>query len=169
MIDKSHEKEVLPETVHYPPHGEVVKEDRATTKLRVVYDASAKSRNEPSLNDCLLLGPALTPLIYDILLRFRLHKVALIGDLKKALLNVEVNPEERNLLRFLWTDDIYSSNPEIITLRFVRLVFGLACSPFILNVTLRNHLAKYEDIDPEFVSTVVRAFMLMILLLQRPR
>lgn len=67
--DKSHEKEVLPGTVHYLPHKEVVKEDRATTKLRIVYDASAKSRNEPSLNDCLLPGPALTPLIFDILLR----------------------------------------------------------------------------------------------------
>ena len=157
MIDKRHEEQCLPGTVHYIPHKEVVKEDRTTTKLRVVYDASAKSRTEPSLNDCLLPGPALTPLIFDILLRFRFHKVALIGDLEKAFLNIEINPEERNLLRFLWIDDINSSNPEVITLRFTRLVFGLVCSPFILNVTLRNHLSKYENIDPSFVDTVVRA------------
>ena len=93
---------MLPGTVHYIPHKEVVKEDRATTKLRVVYDASAKALNEPSLSDCLLPGPSLTPLIFDILLRFRLHKVALIGDVEKAFLNVEVAAEERNLLRFLW-------------------------------------------------------------------
>ena len=43
------------------------------------------------------------------------------------------------------------------TLRFTRLVFGLVCSPFILNVTLRNHLARYENIDSEFVAAVVRA------------
>jgi len=65
----------------------VVKEDRTTTKLRVVYDASARSQSEPSLNDWLLSGPALTPLNLDGLLRFRLHKVALIGDLEKAFLN----------------------------------------------------------------------------------
>ena len=135
----------------------MVKEDRATTKLRVVYDASAKSSGEPSLNDCLLPGPALTPLIFDILLRFRLHKVALIGDLEKAFLNIEVAPEERDFLRFLWIDDINSSNPEILTLRFSRLVFDLVCSPFILNVTLRNHPLKYENIDPEFVHNVIRA------------
>ncbi|KAL9976468.1 hypothetical protein ACROYT_G013775 [Oculina patagonica] len=157
MIDKRHEEQCLPGTVHYIPHKEVVKEDRNTTKLRVVYDASAKSRTETSLNDCLLPGPALTPLIFDILVRFRLHKVALIGDLEKAFLNIEINPEERDLLRFLWIDDINSSNPEVITLRFTRLVFGLVCSPFILNVTLRNHLSKYENIDPSFVDTVVRA------------
>lgn len=116
-----------------------------------------ESRTEPSLNDCLLPGPALTPLIFDILLRFRFHKVALIGDLEKAFLNIEINPEERNLLRFLWIDDIKSSNPEVITLRFTRLVFGLVCSPFILNVTLRNHLSKYENTDPSFVDTVIRA------------
>jgi len=107
------------------------------------------------LNDCLLPGPALTPLIFDILSRFRFHKVALIGDLEKAFLNIEINPEERNLLRVLWIDDINSTNPEVITLRFTRLVFGLVYSPFILNVTLRNHLSKYENTDPSFVDTVV--------------
>ncbi|XP_068717114.1 uncharacterized protein [Montipora capricornis] len=157
LIDKCHDLDTLPGTVHYIPHKEVLKEDRITTKLRVVYDASAKCHNEPSLNDCPLPGPALTPLIFDVLLRFRLHKVVLIGDLEKAFLNIEVNPAERNLLRFLWVDDINSPNPEVITLRFTRLVFGLVCSPFILNVTLRNHLTWYENIDPEFVAAVVRA------------
>ena len=158
MIDK-HEEKVVPGTVHYISHKEVLKDDRGTTnyKLRVVYDASAKSYSEPSLNDCLLSGPALTPLLFDILLRFRLPKIALIGDLEKAFLNVEVKPEDRNLLRFLWIDDVNSLNPEIIKLRFTRLVFGLVSSPFILNVTLRNHLSKYENIDPEFVSTVIKA------------
>ena len=45
----------------------------------------------------------------------------------------------------------------MITLRFTRLVFGLVCSPFILNVKLRNYLSKYENVDPKFVDTVVRA------------
>ena len=157
LVDKSKEEQVHPGTVHYIPHKEVVKEDRTTTKLRIVYDASAKICGEPSLNDCLLPGPALTPLIFDILLRFRLHKVALIGDLEKAFLNVGVTPEQRDFLRFLWVDDVNSSNPEVISLRFSRLVFGLVCSPFILNVTLRNHLLKYENIDPEFVHNVIRS------------
>ena len=150
VIDKP-EEEVVPGTVHYIPHKDVLKEDRATTKLRVVYDASAKSYNEPSLNYCLLSGPVLTPLLFDILLRFRLPKIALIGDLETAFLNVEVNPEDRNLLTFLWIDDVNPLNSEIIKLRFTRLVFGLVCSPFTLNVTLRNHLSKYENMDQQFV------------------
>ena len=150
VIDKP-EEEVVPGTVHYIPHKDVLKEDRATTKLRVVYDASAKSYNEPSLNYCLLSGPVLTPLLFDILVRFRLPKIALIGDLETAFRDVEVKPEDRNFQRFLWIDDVNPLNSEIIKLRFTRLVFGLVCSPFILNVTLRNHLSKYENMDPQFV------------------
>lgn len=125
----------------------VIKEDRTKTRLHVVYDASAKSCGKPSLNDCLLPGPALSPLIFDILFIFHLQKVALIEHLEKTFLNVEVVPEERDFLRFLWID-VNSSNPEIITLRFSRLVFGFVFSPFIFNVTFRNYLLKFENINP---------------------
>ena len=44
--------------IHYLPHHAVVRQDRETTKLRVVYDGSAREKNgSPSLNDCLLTGP----------------------------------------------------------------------------------------------------------------
>ena len=38
--------------VRYLPHREVIRLDKDTTKLRLVYDASAK-RGGPRLNDCL--------------------------------------------------------------------------------------------------------------------
>ena len=55
---------------HYLPHHAVVKSDRDTTKLRVVYDASARLGG-PSLNDCLYTGPKFNQNIFDILIRFR--------------------------------------------------------------------------------------------------
>jgi hypothetical protein len=58
--------------VHYIPHHAVIRRDKETTKLRVVYDASAKSAGT-SLNDCLYKGPAMTQNIMDIILRFRSH------------------------------------------------------------------------------------------------
>jgi len=64
--------------VHYLPHREVIRLDKDTTKLRVVYDASAK-RGGPSLNDCLYSGLPLTPMIFDIMERFR----ALTADIGK--------------------------------------------------------------------------------------
>ena len=55
--------------ITYLPHQEIVRKDAETTKVRVVYDASAKpSKNARSLNECLYVGPSLTPLLYDVLL-----------------------------------------------------------------------------------------------------
>ncbi len=101
--------------VHYIPHHEIIRSDKQTTKLRVVYDASAKSERElPSLNDCLYAGPPLSPLIFDILLRFRVHSTALTGDIEKAFLNISVDPDDRDFLRFLWVDNPTSKNPKLL-------------------------------------------------------
>ena len=73
--------------VHYIPHHAVIRRDKLTTKLRVVYDASAKS-DGVALNDCLYAGPPLAENIFDVLLRFRVNQVALTGDIEKAFLMV---------------------------------------------------------------------------------
>ena len=44
-------KNVTPGTVHYISQREVVREDKSTTKLRIVYDASSKQGQEASLID----------------------------------------------------------------------------------------------------------------------
>ena len=56
------------ERLHYLHHQAVIRKGAERTKLRIVYDASAKERkNGPSLNDCLHTGPSLNPLLFDIL------------------------------------------------------------------------------------------------------
>ena len=73
--------ESAPNHIHYLPHYPVVRQDKSTTKVSVVFDASAKSPGRPSQNDCLFKGPKFDQLIFDILLRFRVHQIALIADL----------------------------------------------------------------------------------------
>ena len=136
--------------VHYLPHTAVVKNDRETTKVRIVFDASSKAnRGEPSLNECLYSGPCTLPLIYDILLKFRLGKIGIVSDVQQAFLNIEIAEEHRNLLRFLWYKDVTAEERELIILRFARVLFGLTSSPFLLNGTIYIHLTKYveEGID----------------------
>ena len=72
--------------VHYLPHHAVIRKDKETTKVRVVYYASARSSG-PSLNDCLITGPKFNQKILDILLRFRSQRVALTADIEKAFLD----------------------------------------------------------------------------------
>ena len=91
------------------------------------------------------------------MLRFRENRIALVGDIEKAFLNVEVDEADRDCLRFLWVSNIDVENAETLVYRFCRVVFGLNVSPFLLNATLR-HVLKFTEIDPKFVQKVLESF-----------
>ena len=59
-----------PDNVFYLPMHAVYKASSTTTKVRAVFDASAKSSTGVSLNDTLLVGPTVHPPLIDVLLRF---------------------------------------------------------------------------------------------------
>ncbi|XP_053381887.1 uncharacterized protein LOC128549323 [Mercenaria mercenaria] len=55
-VDRNHRDGIA----HYFPHHPVIKPDKNTTKVRIVYDASTKSKSGyKSLNECLYRGPVL--------------------------------------------------------------------------------------------------------------
>ena len=91
--------------LHYLPHHAVMRHDKQTTKLRIVYDASAKC-DEFSLNECLYTGSKFDQSILDILLRFRTQQVALTADIDKAFLMVSMSVERPQCASFPWVDDI---------------------------------------------------------------
>ena len=62
------------------PHFPVVKEDRVTTKVRMVFDAAAKHDGK-SLNDAIWPGPKLQRDLVDVLTRFHRAPVALSADI----------------------------------------------------------------------------------------
>ena len=142
--------------VHYLPHRGVINEERETTKLRVVFDASCKVGKSPSLNNCLYPGPNLISKIFDILLRFRMNPIAMISDIKQAFNQVEIDPEHQDFLRFLWYENPLDSSSPLIPYRFLRLVMALTSSPFILNATIRHHLQKFEASDSVFVKEFLK-------------
>ncbi len=92
------------ETFYLPLHA-VHKQESTTNKLRVVFDASAKSSNGVSLNDTLLVGPTTHPPLIDVLLKFRTHRVALTTDVSKMYRAVELTLPDRDLHRFVWRNN----------------------------------------------------------------
>ena len=86
-----------------------------------------------------------------------MNKIAFIRDLEKAFLQISINPDHCNLLRFLWVDDSDLGKAKTVKLRFTRLAFGLTCSPYILNAAIRHHLEEYQASDPEFVKNVINS------------
>ncbi|XP_068756731.1 uncharacterized protein [Montipora capricornis] len=93
----------------------------------------------------------------DVILRFRTDRKALGADIEKAFLDVSIAEEDREVLRFLWFEDVKKKSPRVIILRFTRVVFGVSSSPFLLNATVRHHVKRYEEEDPEFVQTFLRS------------
>ena len=138
--------EVTSKGIHYSPHHAVVRRDRETTKVRVVYDGSAKNcKDERSLNDCLEVEESHIPLIFKMLTNFRWNSVALTADIEKAFLMVGIKLEDRDMLRFLWLKDPLVDKPEIVEYRFNRLVFGLRPLPSILGETIAHHLNLFKQ------------------------
>ena len=74
--------------VHYLTYMAVCRDDTETTKTQIVFNGSLRNGNEPSLNDALYSGPCLLPDLYDILIRFRIVKIAVVSDIKQAFLQI---------------------------------------------------------------------------------
>ena len=153
------------EGIHYSPHHAVIRKDRETTKVRIVYDGSAKQQNETSLqensvslNDCLEVGPNYIPHIFDMLSKFRNKPIGLTADIEKAYLMVSIKPEHRDMLRFLWFDKVDSEIPKLREFRFNRLVFGLRSSPSILGAIINHHVKLYEQTEPEMSQLLSKSF-----------
>ena len=140
----------------YIPHKPVVRESAESTKLRIVYDASARaSENSPSLNECLNPGPPLQNQLWNVLVRARFHPVLITGDLKQAFLQVRIQETDRDALRFHWFKDLQTKTIEV--LRFTRALFGLAPSPFLLGGVIQQHLTNFRTVSPEIVSEIEKS------------
>ena len=110
-----------PNEVFYFPIHAVYKTSSATTKVRAVFDASAKSTTGVSLNDSLFVGPTVHSPLIDVLMRFRLHKIAITTDVSKMYRAIELVDKDRDLHRFIWR----SEPSEVLKVyRMKRVTFG---------------------------------------------
>lgn len=65
----------------YLPHFAIIREEKATTKLRIVFDTASNFTGK-SLNDAMHTAPKLQNDIVSVLFRFRSNPVAIVGRCK---------------------------------------------------------------------------------------
>jgi len=85
---------------YLPMHG-VLKETSTTTKLRIVFDASVFITSAVSLNNILLTGPSLHPLLFDILIKFRTHCEGMSADISKMFREIGLQLQDRDLHQYI--------------------------------------------------------------------
>ncbi|CAK1593694.1 unnamed protein product [Parnassius mnemosyne] len=122
----------------YMPHHAVLREDKLSTRIRPVLDASAKSSSGFSLNDLLYAGPKLQRDLFTILMNMRLLPVAITADVRQMYLRIGVRKQDRRFQRILYrfsrNDNLGGGSDiqiPIKSLEFNRVAFGLKCSPFL--------------------------------------
>ncbi|KAJ0169592.1 hypothetical protein K1T71_010808 [Dendrolimus kikuchii] len=117
------------------PHHCVVRPDSSTTKLRVVFDGSAKTSNGKALNDLVYIGPKLQNDIVDIVTKFRIPKVVFTADISKMYRNIQLRPEDRIYQHILWRD---SSNDPVSEFELTTVTYGVSSSPYLAIRTLHQ-------------------------------
>ncbi|UYV80170.1 hypothetical protein LAZ67_18001877 [Cordylochernes scorpioides] len=141
---------------YYLPHRPVYKMESKTTPIRPVFDASCLGHNGLSLNQCLEKGPNLLERIPEMMIRFRENKFGVTADIRKAFQMVAIEESERNYLRFLWWEK--ESDRELIAYRHKRLVFGLNCSPFVLNAVIEYNLQSIRGPLVQWAKILAQSF-----------
>ena len=145
MIDTGHIERVPPDEQHLEPgkyfvmpHHAVWKES-TTTKCRAVFNASAKTSNGKSLNDCIMVGSKQQPDLIEILIRLRFYPVVLSGDVTKMYRQLILNELDRNLHQLYWRSH---PNEPITKWRLTRVIYGVASSSYLAIRALRESVDK---------------------------
>ena len=141
--------------VFYLPIHVVRKETSSTTKVRAVFDASARSASGVSLNDTFLVGPTVHPPLVDVLLRFRSHRVALTTDVSKMYRAVSLVEADKDLHRFVWRS---KPDESLRDYRMTRVTFGVSASSFAVNMSLQQNANDFAHEFPLAVQAVHRSF-----------
>ena len=147
--------EKTPKEVFYLPMHVVCKESSSTTKLRAVFDASAKSSTGVSLNDTLLVGPTVHPPLVDILIRFRSYRVAMIADVSRMYRAILLSEQDRDLHQFVWRSD---PKAPIEDFRMTRVTFGVSSSSFIANMCVKQNASDFATRYPRAAKVVEKSF-----------
>ena len=144
-----------PREVCYLPMHVVRKEASTTTKIRAVFDASMKTTSGVSLNDTLMVGPTVHPSLVDVLLRFRMHRIAIVADISKMFRAIELPPSDRDLHRFVWRA---SPKDVLQDCRMNRVTFGVSSSSFIANMSIKQNAIDFAHKYPLAAKVVDEAF-----------
>ena len=133
------------------PHFPIIREDKQTSKIRIVFDAAA-TFNGISLNDTIHSGPKLQNDIIDLLIRFRMRAIAITMDLQEMYLQIQLDIQDRPFHAFLWRNCEQDIHPNVYM--FDRLIFGSTASPYLAQLVSQENAMRFKGQFPRAAETV---------------
>ncbi|XP_072931759.1 uncharacterized protein [Epargyreus clarus] len=137
------------------PHHGVQRVDSLSTKLRVVFNASAKTSSGYSLNDMMLKGPNLQKDLQCLIVKWRIYPYAFISDIEKMYRQILVHEEDQPYQQIVWRE---LPEQPIQEYQLTTVTYGTTAAPFLAMMTLQQLAADESSKYPEAARIVKEAF-----------
>lgn len=129
---------------YYLPHHAVLRPESSTTKVRIVFNGSRRTKSSYSLNDVLYSGPTLQQDLMSIILNWRKYKYVFNGDIEKMYRQIMINNTDKPYQRILFRPN---KSHEIEDYELTTVTFGINCAPYL---AIRTLLQLANDTESEF-------------------
>lgn len=139
------------ESYFLPQHA--IMKNSTTTKLRTVFDGSRPTSSGVSLNDTLIVGPKLQEDMFNILIRFRTHKIGFAADIEKMYRQIQLDDTDQNYQRILWKNKLTNKIKEY---QLTTVTYGTTPAPFLAIQTVIHHTEKYADKFPKACEIIIK-------------
>lgn len=135
---------MMPGRIFIPHHG-VLKIANDKPKIRVVYNAAAKTSSGISLNETLSVGPKLQIDVVAILLNWRTSRYVFSTDIVKMYRQILIHEDDRIFQNIVWFD---SETGEYEYYELSTVTYGLSPSPYLAIRTIREIANKCKTKYP---------------------
>jgi hypothetical protein len=144
------------------PHFPLIKENRLTTKIRIIYMANLAQKNldgsqSLSINDCVHSGFSKNHKIALAFTLMRFDLFLLAYDMSKAFHQLAISEENSSKFLFFWFKNVAAGDFTPIVYKFDRVIFGLTCAPFLLTCALYKMLIENSKNDSEILRELKTA------------
>ncbi|XP_068158256.1 uncharacterized protein [Drosophila tropicalis] len=158
LVEKGYARMLTPEEIAAPNRRTwylptfITKNPNKPEKVRLVWDAAAQSGGK-ALNDYIWSGPDLLNSLFDLLLSFRVGRVAICGDIAEMFHQIRVKPADTHAQRFLWSDS-KSERQEPNVYVMEALTFGINCAPCIAHFIRDKNADRFCQQYPQAAQAV---------------
>ncbi|XP_075991280.1 uncharacterized protein LOC142986629 [Anticarsia gemmatalis] len=130
----------------YLPHHGVLRAESTTTKLRVVFNASYKTKGDCSLNDNMYCGANLQKDILTLLINWRTYRYVFTADVEKLYRFIWLNEKQQHLQTVIWRS---SPDEPLQDWQLRTVTYGTKSAPYLAMRTLHKLAEDEKDNFPE--------------------